>query len=141
MRSFLYTLIPGVALAISSCDSGTPAPDQRDPFVGTYAATDQCSFDTTSYEIIVEKVGTGNKIQFNGDGLYDIGYLIEALVTGSKIVIPIQQINISSAPVIYYEFTGQGALNGSELKIDYSVITVQDGLVINEDSCRTTCLK
>lgn len=141
MKQTLLALSLALLTVMTACKSGTQGPDERDKFLGTYAATDRCSFDTTAYEIIVEKVGSGNKIQFNGDGLYDIGYIIEALVTGSKLVIPIQQINISSAPVIYYEFTGQGALDGNELVLDYSVLTVQDQVVINQDSCRTTCIK
>jgi hypothetical protein len=141
MSRQLFVLLAASASVFTACKSGPQGPDERDAFVGTYTATDACSFDTTTYTIVIEKVGSGNKIHFSGDGLYDIGYLIEALVTGSKIVIPIQQIDISAAPVIYYEFTGQGALNNNELKVDYSVITVQDGLIISQDSCRTTMVK
>jgi len=135
--------LPVIVLVLFTvaCKRGPKGPDDRDQFLGTYAATDRCSFDTTSYVLIIEKVGSANEVQFEGDGLYDIGYIIKGLVTGSKLVIPIQQISISTTPPIHYEFTGQGALNGSELKLDYTVITVQDGLVINEDSCLTTCVK
>jgi hypothetical protein len=140
-HNYLFAALALFSIILQGCDGGPQAPDDRDKFLGTYAATDRCAFDTTAYTLIVEKVGSGNRIQFNGDGLYNIGYLIEAIVTGTKLVIPIQQVEISSTPHIYYEFTGQGALNGNELKLDYSVITVQDALVINQDSCQTTCLK
>lgn len=140
-KLYMPLFLVGSILTIASCKQGPQGPDDRDNFVGTYAVTDQCSFDTTAYSIFIEKVGNQNDIEFLGDGLYNIGFIIGGIVTGTKLVIPIQQITISTTPNIYYEFTGQGALNGNELRVDYSVLTVQDGLVINQDSCLAIMLK
>lgn len=129
-----------VAASMASCDLND-GPRDRDVFLGPWDVNDRCLNDTQDYRLdIFEDGGFGEDITLEGDGLYRIGFVVEATVTGSRFVIPIQDAIISSVPDLRYEFTGSGSISsdGQELTIDYEVLTVQEGLIIDADQCILT---
>ncbi len=122
---------------MASCDINN-GPRDRDVFLGPWDVTDRCLADTQNYRLdIFEDGGFGEDISLEGDGLYRIGFVVDATVTGSRFVIPVQDAIISSVPDLRYEFSGSGSISsdGQELTIDYEVLTVQDGFVIDADQC------
>jgi hypothetical protein len=58
-----------------------------------------------------------------------------------KVIIPLQQFYVSTYPEIFYEFSGSGSLEDNVLKIDYTVLTVQNGLIIDENNCIATMVR
>jgi hypothetical protein len=133
-----YTLpILALLLLVSACEINQ-GPKARDAFLGSWQMTDRCLADTQVYVLdIFEDSNFGDDIVLSGEGLYRIGFPIEAVVTGSRLVIPIQDLILSTIPDLRYEFTGTGSINsaGDRLTIDYDVLTLQDGYVIAVDQC------
>jgi hypothetical protein len=58
-----------------------------------------------------------------------------------KIIIPIQQFYVSSYPEIFYEFSGSGSLEGNVLTVEYRVLTIQNGLIMDDVDCSASMLK
>jgi hypothetical protein len=140
-RSLPLLIVLALALAaLASCELND-GPRDRDVFLGPWDVTDRCLNDTQDYRLdIFEDGGFGEDISLEGDGLYRIGFVLEATVTGSRFVIPVQDAIISTVPDLRYEFAGSGSISsdGQELSIDYDVLTLQDGLIIDADQCRLT---
>ena len=135
MRYTLPTLV--LLLLVSACEINQ-GPKARDVFIGSWQVTDRCQADTQDYVLdIFEDSSFGDDILLEGEGLYRIGFPIEAIVTGSRLVIPIQDLLLSTIPDLRYEFAGSGSINsdGDRLTIDYDVLTLQDGYVIAVDQC------
>ncbi len=125
-----------ITIALLSCEKDElDEYDVRDEYVGFYKATDSCSSFTSDYELEIFKANAYDEIVFGFPGLYETGFDVDAIVTGMKIIIPIQRFNISAVPEIFYEFTGSGSLEDSLLIVDYNIVTVQDGLIIDQNSC------
>ena len=127
-----------VLAGLSACDI-TTGPDQREPWLGSWQMTDRCSADTTDYEVFISRGSNlSDKIIIEGIGLYQTGFPVEGVVTGTLLVIPIQSFQISSVPNLRYEFSGIGNIDNGEITIDYDVLTLQDGYVFAVDGCRAT---
>lgn len=128
-------------IALAGCKKEN-LPDIRMDYAGWYDVTDYCTNDTMAYEVFVAVPdNSSNNIFFEGAGLYNAGFYLEGLVTGMRVVIPIQRQTLSTAPEVVLEYTGNGSLEGNLLRIEYTVLTVQDGLVTNADTCIAECLK
>lgn len=120
-----------------SCeDNEIPYYDVRDEYTGRYAVDDYCDVGVSDYELEVFKSDYDDEITFGFPGLFEAGMDVNAIVTGMKIIIPVQQFIVSNWPEIYYEFSGSGSLEDSTLTIDYQVLTVQNGLVVDDVDCR-----
>lgn len=115
-----------------------PRYDVRDEYVGFYNATDACDATLSDYELEVYKSSNYDDIIFAWPGLYEAGFEVSAIVTGMKIIVPIQQFYVSTYPEIFYEFSGSGALDGNVLKVDYTVLIIQNGLIVDENNCIAT---
>lgn len=136
LRNALMTAAP--VILFSTCDL-QQGPDQRDPWVGAWIMTDRCSADTTEYELLITKGSNlGDEILLQGVGLYQTGFVVEGVVTGTRLVIPVQSFLISSVPNLRYEYSGTGNIDNTEITIDYDVVTLQDGYIIAVDECRAT---
>lgn len=126
----------------TSCEKDEiPEYDVRDEYVGFYTVTDACDATISDYEIEVFKSTNYSDIIFGFPGLYEAGMEVAGLVTGMKVIIPIQQFYVSSFPEIFYEFSGSGSLEDTILKIDYTVLTIQNGLIIDENNCIATMVR
>jgi hypothetical protein len=133
-------LLFGLAvLGLASCDLNS-GPDQRDPWVGSWIMTDRCSADTSEYELLITRGSNlGDNIFLDGVGLYQVGVRLEAIVTGTRLVIPVQSYQISTFPNLRYEFSGSGSIDaGTEITISYTILTLQDDVVIDIDDCLAT---
>ena len=126
-----------VAILLASCNvTVIEDVDPRDDYTGTYTVTDACDAPGTWYTMSVYKdESTSDEIVFGYPGLYEINADVHAIVTGSQIYIPIQRFYVSQYPEIFYEFSGNGTLEGSTLIVDYRVLTVQEGYVMDDVSC------
>ncbi|MEX0967024.1 MAG: hypothetical protein WD077_07285 [Bacteroidia bacterium] len=138
MKLQYLLLIMALLILYSGCKKDT-GPDERDAFTGRYEVDEYCDKDSAFYHIEIVKTGSGNKVEIRGDGLYETGFVLEALITGRKLTIPIQQVEISAVPHIYFEFSGSGSLSDNYLRIDYQVFTLDEGLITSEDSCTAFC--
>jgi len=127
------------AFGLVACDRNEiPDYDVRDEYVGMYDVTDACDAMLNDYTLEVYKGSSYDEIVFGWPGLYEAGMDVTGIVTGMKVVIPIQQFTISTYPNIFYEFSGSASLEDSILTVDYTVLTVQDGLIIDEHNCIAT---
>jgi len=126
-------------LGLASCDLNS-GPDQRDPWVGSWIMNDRCSADTSEYELLITRGSNlGDNIFLDGVGLYQVGVRLEAIVTGTRLVIPVQSYQISTFPNLRYEFSGSGSIDaGTEITISYTILTLQDDVVIDVDDCLAT---
>lgn len=143
LKSFSGTMLflALLTFAFQACEVDN-GPDDRDPFVDLYNVTDRCESDTIDYFIDIYKANkNGDEILIDGDGLFAIGKIVEAIVTGKKIVIPLQTFPIGSDPNLFYEFSGNGTLDGNVLTIAYKVLTVQGEIVLSDNDCIATCTK
>ncbi len=138
-KILLGLMITPFVMVISSCDSNEiPEYDIRDEYVGWYHATDLCDVGTSDYELEIYKFDYDDEIGFGFPGLYETGFDVHAIVTGMKIIIPIQQFYVSSYPEIFYEFSGSGSMEGNVLSIQYRVLTIQNGLIMDDVDCGAT---
>ena len=132
------SLLAATVLLLGACEITPDGPDPRDPFLGGYNAVDRCSADTIDYFVDIFKTNnTGETIWLGG--MFAIPNLeLEAVVTGIRFVIPIQQYQIGSDPGLFYEFSGNGTLDNNEITIDYQVLTIQNGTVLSDNDCIAT---
>ena len=137
--SFVALLLGMSMVLYSSCDT-VNGPDERDPWLGVWELTDRCKSDTTIYNVtIVRGSNLNKKVYIEGIGLYRAGFRVEANITGERMVIPIQAFKISNVPEVFYEFSGGGSINASgDITIDYTVLTLQAGVVFADDFCLAT---
>lgn len=119
----------------TACNKEVDGYDVRDEYVGDYKVTDACDAMFNDYDLSIYKSDAPDEIYFGFPGLYETGMDVSAIVTGMKIVIPIQDFTVSTYPNIFYEFTGSGSLEDTVLTVDYTVLTIQDGLIIDEHNC------
>lgn len=115
--------------------------DVRDAYVGHYTVDDYCDIGVADYQLDVYKSNDYDDIVFGFPGLFEAGMDVSGIVTGMKVIIPIQQFYISSWPEIFYEFSGSGFLEDSIFTIDYQVLTIQNGLVIDDVDCHAVMSK
>ncbi|MFI5171469.1 MAG: hypothetical protein ACHQFW_03720 [Chitinophagales bacterium] len=141
MKNFLLGLLITPVLFTACKRNEIPEYDVRDEYIGNYHVTDACDATLSDYEIPVYKSADYSDIIFGFPGLYETGMEVAAIVTGMKIVIPIQDFYISSYPDIFYEFSGSGSLEDSVLTVDYTVLTIQNGLIIDENNCIATMIR
>lgn len=120
----------------SSCERNEiPEYDVRDEYIGFYNVTDGCDATLSEYSLDIFKSNNYSDIVFGWPGLYEAGMDVAAIVTGMKVIIPMQQFYVSTFPEIFYEFSGSGSLDGNVLTVDYTVLVVQNGLIIDENNC------
>ncbi len=138
MKKFILGLLI-TPLLFTACEKDyIPEYDVRDEYVGDYQVTDACDAAFNTYDITVFKSNNYDEIIFGWPGLYEVGMEVYGIVTGMKVIIPIQQFYVSSYPDIFYEFSGSASLEGDTLIVDYTVLVVQEGLIIDENNCRAT---
>ncbi len=134
----LLLLMALVAGLFSACDTAQSSAELA-RWLGSWSMTDRCTADTSEYPLIITQGSVLRKAIFlEGVGLYQTGFRLEGLVTGNRLVIPIQSFRISNVPEVFYEFSGSGVLGSSGLTIDYTVATVQDGIIFDVDVCTAT---
>ena len=137
MKTYLRLIVVASVLVFaSSCKDNEPYYDVRDEYIGDYDVFDDCGTFTSDYALTIFKYGNANEIIFGFPGLYEAGFEVTGLVTGMKVVIPVQQFSI--APDLYYEFSGSGSLNDTVLTVDYQVLTIQGTLIIDDVDCIAT---
>jgi hypothetical protein len=137
MKKIYTSMLAVFALFLLSCDRDEGySYDVRDEYVGRYVVDDYCDVGVSDYELDIYKSDYDDEITFGFPGLFEAGMDVQAIVTGMKIIIPVQQFYISSWPEIFYEFSGSGSLEDSLLIVDYQVLTVQNGLVVDDVDCR-----
>jgi len=105
----------------------------RDAFIGTYAVTESCASGNYSYSLTISEASQ-NKVTVILTNLGDFqSTTLSASVNGGSLTINSQTVDVSGTSVT---FSGQGALNGSTLTINY-------GATVNgtTDNCTATCLK
>ncbi|MBI1193611.1 MAG: hypothetical protein GC205_10620 [Bacteroidetes bacterium] len=124
------------ALGLASCELNS-GPDMRDPWIGAWIMVDRCTADTSEYELLITRGSNlGDNIFLDGVGLYQVGVRLEAIVTGLRLVIPVQSYQISTFPNLRYEFSGSGSIDpGSKITISYTILTLQDDVIIDIDDC------
>lgn len=141
MKKILLALLFAPVL-FSACEKDyIPEYDVRDEYIGDYKVTDACDASINTYDISVFKANDYDDIIFGWPGLYETGMEVSGIVTGMKVIIPIQQFLVSSYPEIFYEFSGSASLEGNILTVDYTVLVVQNGLIIDENNCRATMVR
>lgn len=131
----ILLLLSFAPFIITSCSKALDEPDERDYYIGDYTVTDACDAMISDYDVSVFKSDYSDEIVFGFPGLFEAGYDVSAIVTGMKIVIPIQDFTVSTFPDIFYEFSGSGSLEDTVLTVDYMVLTIQDGLIIDQHDC------
>lgn len=129
-------------LALASCDRNeVPEYDVREEWVGVYQVTDACDASLSDYTLEIYLGNDYDEVIFGWPGLYEAGFEVAGLVTGMKMIIPLQQFYVSSFPEIFYEFSGSASLEDGVIKVDYTVLTVQNGLIIDENNCIATMVR
>lgn len=141
MKKFILGLCLTPFLFTACEKDVVPDYDIRDEYVGDYQVNDACDASMNDYNIAVFKANDNDEIVFGWPGLYEAGMEVHGIVTGMKVIIPIQQFLVSSFPEIYYEFSGSAALEGDTLIVDYTVLLIQDGLIFDENNCRATMVQ
>lgn len=136
-KLLLATLIGTFTLA--ACDRNeVPEYDVREEYVGVYNVTDACDAMLSDSQLEIYLGADYDEIVFGWPGLYEAGFEVTGIVTGMKVIIPIQDFRVSTYPDIFYEFSGSASLEDGILKVDYTVLTVQNGLIIDESNCIAT---
>ncbi len=134
MKNYLRLIPLAIIIVLGySCHDNVPYYDVRDEYIGDYNVYDDCGAFTSDYSLTLFKYGNSNEIIFGFPGLYEAGFEVTGLVTGMKVVIPVQQFSI--APDVFYEFSGSGSLNDTVLTMAYQVLTIQGTLIIDEVDC------
>lgn len=129
-------------LILASCDrSEIPEYDVRDEYVGQYTVSDACDAMMNDYALEIYYGGDYDEVVFGWPGLYEAGFEVAGICTGMKMIIPIQQFYVSSYPEIFYEFSGSASLEDGVLTVDYTVLVVQNGLIIDENNCIATLIR
>lgn len=129
-------------IILASCDRNEiPEYDVRDEYVGMYSVTDACDAMLNDYQLEIYYSPDYDEVIFGWPGLYEAGFEVTGIVTGMKMIIPIQQFYVSSFPEIFYEFSGTAALEDGILKVDYTVLVVQNGLIVDENNCIATLVR
>lgn len=141
MKKFILGLCITPILFTACVKDVVPDYDVRDEYVGDYQVTDACDASFNNYDLTIFKANDYDEIVFGWPGLYETGMEVHAIVTGMKAVIPLQDFYISDFPEIFYEFSGSASLEGDTLTVDYTVLTVQEGLIIDENNCRATMIR
>lgn len=137
MKSLYNVFSAAVSMFLFSCNDDAVYFDERDAYVGDYKVDDYCDTGISDYELTVLKSDYDHdEIYFSFPGLFEAGLEVHAIVTGMKVVVPLQQFYISSYPEIFYEFSGSGSLNDSIFTIDYQVLTVENGLIMDDIDCQ-----
>lgn len=128
--------------AFASCDRDEiPDYDVRDEYVGSYAVTDACDAMLNDYTLEIYYGNDYDEVIFGWPGLYEAGFEVAGIVTGMKMIIPIQQFWVSTYPDIFYEFSGTAALEDGVLTVDYTVYVIQNGLIVDENNCIATLVR
>ena len=140
-KILLGLLITPFVIVFSSCEDNIPEYDVRDEYTGWYQVTDLCDVGESAYDLEIFKFDNADEIGFGFPGLYETGFEVHAIVTGMKIIIPIQDFYVSSYPEIFYEFSGSGSLEGNILTIEYRVLTVQNGLITDDVDCSANMVR
>lgn len=141
MKNLLLGLLITPILFTACEKNAIPDYDIRDEYVGDYQVVDACDAAFNNYDISIYKANDYDEIVFGWPGLYEVGMDVHGIVTGMKVIIPIQQFYVSNFPEIFYEFSGSAALEGDTLIVDYTVLVVQEGLIIDENNCRATMVR
>jgi hypothetical protein len=141
MKKFILGLCLTPFLFTACEKDVVPDYDVRDEYVGFYQVTDACDATLNDYAIEVFKANDFDEIVFGWPGLYEAGMEVRGIVTGMKVIIPLQQFYVSTFPDIFYEFSGSASLEGDTLIVDYTVLVVQEGLIIDENNCRATMIQ
>ena len=141
MKNILLGLLITPFLFTACERNEIPDYDVRDEYIGNYRVSDACDATLSDYDIPVYKSSNYDDIIFGFPGIYETGMEISAIVTGMKIIIPIQQFYVSNYSDIFYEFSGSGSLEDSILTVDYTVLTIQNGLIIDENNCIATMVR
>ncbi|MEZ5012926.1 MAG: hypothetical protein R2794_01415 [Chitinophagales bacterium] len=136
-KRYSYLLASAIVLFAACAKDDIPEYDVRDEYVGHYVVNDMCEIGTANYELDILYVDDyySDEIVFGFPGLFEAGMDVHAIVTGMKIIIPLQDFYISNYPDIFYEFSGSGSLEGNVLTINYRVLTIQNGLIMDDVSC------
>jgi hypothetical protein len=138
-KIYQLTILLVMTLFFTSCEviyvEGEEPYDVRDNYTGEFYVYEPCGYDTVEYDLLIVKEYSSNEISFQGNGLYDVGVAITAIITGNKLIIPTQRVEVSHYPLIEYEFSGRGSLYNGVLQIDYQVITFEDGWERDRDYC------
>ncbi|MFN6946120.1 MAG: hypothetical protein ACK4ND_14315 [Cytophagaceae bacterium] len=113
-RSVLFTFCI-LSLFLANCNRTDVTPDERNKFTGRYDV-DEANYTLETSSVYRIEVRKNDEIhdEILIDNFFNTGVSVAAVVTGSRIIIPIQQIS-------YYEIEGTGVLNGTELRITYYV--------------------
>jgi len=129
-------------IALASCDNEhVPDYDIRDEYVGIYDVTDACDASMSDYTLEVIYGSDYDEVVFSWPGLYEAGFEVAGIITGMKMIIPLQQFYVSSYPEIFYEFSGSASMEDGILRVDYTVLVVQNGLIIDENNCIATLVR
>lgn len=119
--------------------------DFREIFVGTYDVTEDCPNDDLSIVLQIEKVGTGDDVRIVGDFIYGLDQEFEAIISGNRITLPTQTYYVTTSPDLFYEFSGDGLLADGEIRLEYTVLRVEElpfGIdEKDEGSCVLTMVK
>ncbi|MBC8045632.1 MAG: hypothetical protein H7Y00_02445 [Fimbriimonadaceae bacterium] len=138
---YLVALVSVSVFLISCDDDDAPYYDVRDEYAGRYGVDDYCDIGVSDYVLDIYKSDYDDEIVFGFPGLFESGMDVYAIVTGMKIIIPIQQFHVSTFPDIFYEFSGSGSLEDSVLTVEYQVLTVQNGLITDDVDCSAKMIR
>lgn len=105
----------------------------REQFIGTYSVTESCASGNYTYSLTISEASQ-NTVTVVLTNLGDFqSTTLNATVSGTSLTIASQTVDVSGTSVT---FSGQGALNGSTLTINYGA--TYNGTT---DNCTATCLK
>ncbi|MDN5203783.1 hypothetical protein QQ008_20500 [Fulvivirgaceae bacterium BMA10] len=135
MKRLLLLLITG--LVLTSCEiyvEGEVIYDPRDKFLGAYEVDEySVTLDAYSvYDVHVTKSYYDDGVIFINN-FYGVNIEIFGTVSGSRVTIPLQEVN-------YYQIEGHGSIIGGELRLNYTVtdLDIRSNLT---DHCNAVALK
>ena len=135
MKRLLLLLITG--LVLTSCEiyvEGEVIYDSRDKFLGAYEVDEySVTLDAYNvYDVHITKSYYDDGVIFINN-FYGVNIEIFGTVNGSRVTIPLQEVN-------YYQIEGHGSIIGGELRLNYTVrdLDIRSNLT---DHCNAVALK
>ncbi|MFN4124072.1 MAG: hypothetical protein ACK4GL_12310 [Flavobacteriales bacterium] len=104
----------------------------RDAFIGTYNATENCQSGTGTFTMTIA-ASSANTVSILLNNFGDFGQAVTGTVSGTSLTVASQQINVQGTAIT---ISGSGALNGSTLTINYTAAVGGAS-----DSCVITAIK
>lgn len=121
MKNFRNYILCAVVLFAAGCAEETDDPalpdDSRNKFSGTWECTETINSASMIFDVVIEKVGSGDSMRLKNFSNYGDFIFTGATVTGNTIIIPQQVIGTTAIPV-----QGSGQYSSGTDKINFNYV-------------------